>query len=161
MSQSGRHLDQAKVCQQLNLTAFSASLSPFALNCALNHRILLNDGSNHGHKATSYRCGLVNVSNGIVCFASQLFKLNSAQSLITQDLPMSTSSTALELISSAGLSPTEHLLLEYFVEKAVDPDLAAQYLMSRVHRDAGVKLEACLRSFKEDWRTLTSRCTVS
>lgn len=74
---------------------------------------------------------------------------------------MATSSTALEVISSANLSPTEHLLLEHFVERAVDPDLAAQYLMSRVHRDVGAGVEACLRSFKQDWRNLASKCKDS
>lgn len=72
---------------------------------------------------------------------------------------MATASAALETISSAHLSPTEHLLLKHFIEKAVDPDLAAQYLMSRVHRDVDAEVEACLRSFKQDWREVVSRCT--
>lgn len=73
---------------------------------------------------------------------------------------MSTSSIALEVISSACLSPTEHLLLKHFVEKAVDPDLAAQYLMSRLHPDEEQSSEASLRSFKQDWRDLVSRCKI-
>ncbi|OJJ45997.1 hypothetical protein ASPZODRAFT_167030 [Penicilliopsis zonata CBS 506.65] len=75
---------------------------------------------------------------------------------------MAISSTALEMISSASLSPTEHLLLNHFVERAVDPDLAAQYLVSRVSREtgAGVKVEACLRSFKQDLRNLASKVTT-
>lgn len=74
---------------------------------------------------------------------------------------MPTSSSALEVISSANLTPTEHLLLEHFVEKAVDPDLAAQHLVSRVQQDAGVEVEACLRSFKQDWRKLIWKCKYS
>jgi hypothetical protein len=74
---------------------------------------------------------------------------------------MATSSTALEVISSTNLSPTEHLILKHFVEKAVDPDLAAQYLMSRVHRDVCAEVEACLRSFMQDWRDLASKCKDS
>lgn len=72
---------------------------------------------------------------------------------------MATSNAALEIISSANLSPTEHLLLKHFVEKAVDPDLAAHYLMSRVQRDVDAEVEDCLRSFKQDWRKLASRLT--
>lgn len=74
---------------------------------------------------------------------------------------MATSSTALEVISSANLTPTEHLLLGHFIEKAVEPDLAARYLMSRVHRDRDLGVEASLRSFKQDWRKLVSRCKAS
>ena len=74
---------------------------------------------------------------------------------------MATSSTALEDISSANLSPTEHLLLEHFVERAVEPDLAAQYFISRIHGDAGAGVEASLRSFKHDWRNLVSKCRDS
>lgn len=70
---------------------------------------------------------------------------------------MVTSSTALEVISSMNLFPTEHLILKHFVERAVDPDLAAEYLMLRAHRDVGAGLEACLRSFKQDWRNLASK----
>ena len=71
---------------------------------------------------------------------------------------MVTSSTVLEVISSADLTPTEHLLLKQFVEKAVDPELAAQYLMSRLHLDEEQSSETSLRSFKQDWRSLVSRC---
>lgn len=41
---------------------------------------------------------------------------------------------ALELISLARLEPTEHLLLKQFVEGAVDPDRAAQYLLSNINK---------------------------
>lgn len=74
---------------------------------------------------------------------------------------MTTAGTAQEVISSANLSPTEHLILKHFIEKAVDPDLAAQYLMSRVHRDVEAGVEACLRRFKQDWRKLVSKCKDS
>lgn len=66
---------------------------------------------------------------------------------------MATSTTALETIFSAVLSPTEHLLLEAFIKYAVDPELAAQYLLSRVQQGS---IETSLRSFKRDWRILTS-----
>ncbi|OBT80199.1 hypothetical protein VF21_00547 [Pseudogymnoascus sp. 05NY08] len=66
---------------------------------------------------------------------------------------------ALELISSARLEPTEHLLLKQFVEGAVDPDRAAQYLLSTIntpHQD----VETSLRCFKADWRDLVMTLTV-
>lgn len=41
---------------------------------------------------------------------------------------------SLELISLARLEPTEHLLLKQFVEGAVDPERAAQYLLSNINK---------------------------
>lgn len=70
---------------------------------------------------------------------------------------MATSTVVLEVLNSADLSPTEHLLLKYFIEGAVDPELAARYLDSRIRQSQDV--EANLRSFKLDWRRLVSKCT--
>lgn len=72
--------------------------------------------------------------------------------------PLTTPATksALQIISSADLSPTEHLLLNHFIEGAVDPDLAAQYLISRI--DFQHDPEFCLRRFKQDWKKLAARC---
>lgn len=65
---------------------------------------------------------------------------------------------ALELISLARLEPTEHLLLKQFVEGAVDPERAAQYLLSRVDKSPHQDVETCLRCFKKDWRNLVTTC---
>lgn len=67
-------------------------------------------------------------------------------------------SIALGLISSADLSPTEHLLLKHFIEHAVDPEFAASYLISRIAVDSDTNVESHLRSFKQDWRKIVSKC---
>ncbi|KFY87516.1 hypothetical protein V498_07143 [Pseudogymnoascus sp. VKM F-4517 (FW-2822)] len=68
--------------------------------------------------------------------------------------------TALELISSARLDPTEHHLLKHFVEGAVDPDRAARYLLSTVDKSTNQDVETCLRCFKKDWRDLVTTLTT-
>lgn len=70
---------------------------------------------------------------------------------------MSTTNTALEIISSANLSPTEHLLLKNFINGAVDSELAANYLLSRTIQDSQRDIEISLRDFKNDWRKLVTR----
>ncbi|TGO40517.1 hypothetical protein BHYA_0036g00500 [Botrytis hyacinthi] len=62
-------------------------------------------------------------------------------------------------ISAADLSPTEHLLLKHFIEEAVEPELAAQFMKSIIDRDSN-DVEENLRQFKKDWRKLASRLTV-
>ncbi|TGO62030.1 hypothetical protein BOTNAR_0120g00160 [Botryotinia narcissicola] len=62
-------------------------------------------------------------------------------------------------ILAADLSPTEHLLLKYFIEEAVEPKLAAQFTQSIVDQDEN-NVENNLRQFKKDWRNLASRLTV-
>ncbi|KAJ5094389.1 hypothetical protein N7456_010250 [Penicillium angulare] len=73
---------------------------------------------------------------------------------------MATSSFALGLVSSADLSPQEHIILKYFIERAVDPEFAANYLISRINADPSAGVEICLRSFKEDWRRLVTKLGV-
>ncbi|KAL1982490.1 hypothetical protein VTN96DRAFT_1281 [Rasamsonia emersonii] len=74
---------------------------------------------------------------------------------------MATTQTALDLISSADLTPTEHLLLKHFVESAVDSERAARYLLSRVSQSDGAEddTESSLRHFKRDLRKLITRLT--
>jgi hypothetical protein len=64
---------------------------------------------------------------------------------------------ALEIISSTSLSPTEHLLLKRFISEAVDSEVAANYLLSRIAQDGLPDTEISLRDFKKDWRKLTKR----
>lgn len=66
--------------------------------------------------------------------------------------------SAIELISSARLEPTEHHLLKHFVEGAVDQERAANYLLSSVDKSANQDVETCLRCFKKDWRDLVTTC---
>lgn len=70
---------------------------------------------------------------------------------------MSTTDKALAIISSANLSPTEHLLLKGFINEAVDSEISAKYLISRTIQDNQGDIEASLRDFKNDWRKLATR----
>lgn len=70
---------------------------------------------------------------------------------------ISATNTALEIISSAGLSPTEHILLKNFIKGAADSELAAKHLISRIVPDSQQAIEISLRDFKKDWRKLVTR----
>ncbi|ESZ96856.1 serine/threonine protein kinase [Sclerotinia borealis F-4128] len=64
--------------------------------------------------------------------------------------------SAIDAISSADLSPTEHLLLKHFVEEATHPEVAAKYIQLIISQDKN-DVESRLRQFKVDWRKLASR----
>ncbi|GBF65926.1 hypothetical protein TMEN_8644 [Trichophyton mentagrophytes] len=66
---------------------------------------------------------------------------------------------ALNTVRSAALTPTEHLLLERFLDKARDPNHAAGYLLQRVKDNPSSSIEASLRDFKKDWRRLVTKFT--
>ena len=63
--------------------------------------------------------------------------------------------TAIDIITSADLSPTEHLLLKHFVQGALEPERAADYLVSRIQFST-CSVEVALREFKQHWRGLVS-----
>ncbi|RDW84100.1 aminoglycoside phosphotransferase family protein [Aspergillus mulundensis] len=67
---------------------------------------------------------------------------------------------ALEIVTAADLSPTEHLLLKHFVESAVDPQKAGEYVIYRVKTSAS-NVEDTLRVLKGQWRRLATRLTVA
>ncbi|KAM5438413.1 hypothetical protein MferCBS31731_004990 [Microsporum ferrugineum] len=67
--------------------------------------------------------------------------------------------TALDIIRSANLTPTEHLILEKFLDEAVDPSYAARYLLQRLNENPGRDTEAGLRVFEQDWKRLVSKFT--
>ncbi|KAF7874042.1 hypothetical protein EAF04_002714 [Stromatinia cepivora] len=69
---------------------------------------------------------------------------------------MAAINSVIDAISSADLSPTEHSLLEHFIEQAVEPEVAAQFIQSIIDRDKN-NVESNLRQFKNDWRKLASR----
>lgn len=72
---------------------------------------------------------------------------------------MSAVNQALDIISSADLSPTEHKLLNHFVNAAVSPELAAQYLLSRTTKNSPDDVETQLRRLKRDWQRLSNLLT--
>jgi hypothetical protein len=69
---------------------------------------------------------------------------------------MASVQAALELIRASDLSPTEHLILEHFIESADEPEVAAQYLHSKIQAPVD-NVESSLRQFLEEWRSLVSR----
>lgn len=70
---------------------------------------------------------------------------------------MATTKAALDVISSARLSHTEHIILNHFIEEAIDSELAAQYLLSRLDHKIQDDVETKLRRFMQDWTMLASR----
>ncbi|EFE38808.1 hypothetical protein TRV_06533 [Trichophyton verrucosum HKI 0517] len=66
--------------------------------------------------------------------------------------------TALDTVKSAALTPTEHLLLKRFLDKAQDSSCAAIYLLRKVEENPSRSVEANLREFKKDWRRLVTKC---
>ena len=58
------------------------------------------------------------------------------------------------LIESAQLMPTEHLLLKAFLDGAVDPELAAGYVLQEASHHPARAIEDALRDFKQEWRRL-------
>ncbi|DAA74697.1 TPA_exp: Uncharacterized protein A8136_3013 [Trichophyton benhamiae CBS 112371] len=67
--------------------------------------------------------------------------------------------TALDTVKSAALTPTEHLLLKRFLDKAQDSSCAAIYLLRKVEENPSRSVEANLREFKKDWRRLVTKFT--
>ncbi|EFR00557.1 serine/threonine protein kinase [Nannizzia gypsea CBS 118893] len=66
---------------------------------------------------------------------------------------------ALDTVRSAALTPTEHLLLERFLDLAEDPECAARYLLQKVKENPNRSVEASLGEVKEDWRQLVTKST--
>lgn len=73
---------------------------------------------------------------------------------------MASVQSARGIIAAADLSPTEHLLLKHFVDGAVDPEHAAEYLITRVKASNG-HVEDAVREFKQQWRGLAFLCIDS
>ncbi|RJE20182.1 hypothetical protein PHISCL_07480 [Aspergillus sclerotialis] len=64
----------------------------------------------------------------------------------------------LSLIQSADLENTEHKLLTFFIEDAVDPTRAAKYISNRIELKGSNSKEQVLRSISHDWKRLLERC---
>lgn len=65
---------------------------------------------------------------------------------------------ALAAIKSANLSPTEHLLLSEFINGAVDPNFAAQFVLRLVNKNHDLSVEETLGGLKESIRLLLTKC---
>lgn len=69
---------------------------------------------------------------------------------------MATINSVIDAISSADLSPTEHSFLKHFIQQAIEPEVAAQYIQSIINTRS-TDVENSLRQFKRNWRKLTNR----
>ncbi|KAE8319330.1 kinase-like domain-containing protein [Aspergillus transmontanensis] len=65
--------------------------------------------------------------------------------------------STVDLIASAKLTPTEHLLLKGFLTEAVDPDHAAQYISQRIEESGDRKVEDIIQELKRDWKQLVMK----
>lgn len=68
---------------------------------------------------------------------------------------------ATTLIASALLTPTKHLLLKPFLDEAVDPELAAGYVLQGVSHHPARPKEDVLRGFKSEWQRLVHKCALT
>lgn len=66
--------------------------------------------------------------------------------------------STLDLIISAKLTPTEHLLLKAFLTEAADPEYAARYISQRIKNSGDRNVEEVLREIKQDWKQLVMKC---
>jgi hypothetical protein len=66
--------------------------------------------------------------------------------------------STLNIITSANLTPTEHLLLKGFPTEAFDPEYAARYIYQRIEDSGDRNIEETLRDLKHDWKQLVLKC---
>ncbi|OJJ51789.1 hypothetical protein ASPZODRAFT_467115 [Penicilliopsis zonata CBS 506.65] len=65
----------------------------------------------------------------------------------------------MRLIQSARLTPTEHSIWRAFLDEAVDPEYAAQYIWGRIHDHSGRPAEQVLEELKLDWKQVVKKVT--
>ncbi|GIJ98601.1 hypothetical protein Aspvir_000719 [Aspergillus viridinutans] len=63
----------------------------------------------------------------------------------------------IRLIESTQLTPTEHSIWRAFLDEAVDPDYAAQYIWERIHDRSGRPPEQVLRELKLHWKRVVTK----
>ncbi|KAF7163167.1 hypothetical protein CNMCM5623_008237 [Aspergillus felis] len=64
---------------------------------------------------------------------------------------------SIRLIESTQLTPTEHSIWRAFLDEAVDPEYAAQYIWERVHDRSGRPPEQVLQELKLDWKRVVTK----
>jgi len=72
--------------------------------------------------------------------------------------PLGRYNTTIQLIESARLTPTEHTIWRTFLNEAVNPEYAAQYIWERVHDCFGRPPEQVLQELKLDWKRVVTKC---
>ncbi|CAI7593067.1 unnamed protein product [Penicillium pancosmium] len=63
----------------------------------------------------------------------------------------------LQLIESAQLTPTEHSIWRAFLNEAVDPEYAAQYIWGKIHDQPDRPAEQALWELKLDWKRVVTK----
>ncbi|KAE8308124.1 hypothetical protein BDV41DRAFT_581711 [Aspergillus transmontanensis] len=64
---------------------------------------------------------------------------------------------AVQLIESSRLTPTEHSIWRAFLDEAVNPEYAAQYMWERMHDNSGRPAEQVLQELKLGWKRVVTR----
>lgn len=64
----------------------------------------------------------------------------------------------IRLIETAPLTPAEHSIWRAFLDEAVNPEYAAQYIWERVHNRSGRPPEQILQELKLDWKRVVTKC---
>jgi hypothetical protein len=72
--------------------------------------------------------------------------------------PLGTYNATTQLIESAPLTPTEHLIWKAFLDEAVDREYAAHYIWNKIHDHSGPPTEQILRELKLEWKQVVTKC---
>lgn len=68
---------------------------------------------------------------------------------------------ALVAIESANLTPTEHTLLEQFINGAVDSAYAARFVLRWINNNDHGSVQSALQNLKQSLRELSTICELS
>lgn len=61
------------------------------------------------------------------------------------------------LIEAARLTPTEHSIWRAFLNEAIDPEYAAQYIWDRINDSSGRPPEQVLDELKSNWKQVATK----
>lgn len=64
----------------------------------------------------------------------------------------------LRLIESARLTPAEHMIWRAFLNEAIDPEYAAQYIWQKLNDRGGRPPEEVLGELKLEWKQVLTKC---
>lgn len=72
--------------------------------------------------------------------------------------PLGRYNATIRLIESTRLTPVEHSIWRAFLDEAVNPEHAAQYVWEKVHDRSGRPPEQALQELKLDWKRVVTKC---
>lgn len=64
----------------------------------------------------------------------------------------------IRIIESTQLTPTEHSIWRSFLDGAVDPEYAAQYIWQMIQDHSSQSPEQVLQELKLEWKRLVTKC---